>query len=241
MSSPTSRRPRRRGWRAATVQRAASSRNHELVDGELADHAVLAPAAEQQAVDQREDAPGRRATARDTCRWRRNRTRRSGSCARRCVSVTAVSSSAEITETTLEASMSRMNWLPSAGKTVRSAGTRTMKRKICARLQVRAPAGLDLAARHRLDAGAHDLGRIGAEIDDHRQQRGLVGRQPEAERRQAEIDEQELDEERRVADRLDVAVGDRAQERASARLRPARPAMPTTRPSTIASAGQAQT
>ena len=47
------------------------------------------------------------------------------------VSVTAVSSSAEITETTLEASMTRMNWLPSAGKTVRSAGTRTTKRKIC--------------------------------------------------------------------------------------------------------------
>ena len=46
------------------------------------------------------------------------------------VSVTAVSSSAEITETTLEASMTRMNWLPSAGNTARSAGTSTMKRKI---------------------------------------------------------------------------------------------------------------
>ena len=37
------------------------------------------------------------------------------------------------------------------------------------------------------------------------------GVQPQAERRQAEIDEQELNQERRVADRLDVAVCDAAQ------------------------------
>jgi hypothetical protein len=46
------------------------------------------------------------------------------------VSVTAVSSSAEITETTLDASITRMNWLARAGNTVRSAGISTTKRKI---------------------------------------------------------------------------------------------------------------
>ncbi len=45
--------------------------------------------------------------------------------------VIAVSSTAEIVETTLEFSIKRMNWLARAGYTVFSAGKMTMKRKIC--------------------------------------------------------------------------------------------------------------
>jgi hypothetical protein len=75
----------------------------------------------------------------------------------------------------------------------------------------RAP-GLDLALRHRIDARAHDLGRIGAEIRHHGGERGLVGVEPDAERRQREIDDEELDEKRRVANELDIA-GDEPAER----------------------------
>ena len=206
------RRRRKRRPRAATVQRAASSRyqNSSRVNSRIS--CSLQGANSQRSISAKTRLEAERQHEIHAGR-RRDRTRTSGSCARRCVSVTAVNSSAEITETTLEASMIRMNWLPSAGKTARSAGIRTTKRKICQRLQAERPAGLDLSARHRLDARAHDLGRIGADIDDHREQRRLVGRQPDADRRQAEIDQQKLHQERRVADGLDVGLGDAAQRR----------------------------
>jgi hypothetical protein len=69
-----------------------------------------------------------------------------------------------------------------------------------------------LAGRHRFDAGAHDLGRIGAEIDDQGDERRRQRVEAEAERRQPEIDEEELRQQGRVADRLDVAQDGAAQQ-----------------------------
>jgi hypothetical protein len=45
-----------------------------------------------------------------------------------------------------------------------------------------AEACLDLPAWRGLDARAHDLGRIGAEVDHHHEERGRLGREldPEA-------------------------------------------------------------
>jgi hypothetical protein len=77
--------------------------------------------------------------------------------------------------------------------------------------QVLGAAGLELAARDRLDAGPHDLRGIGAEVHDHAQERGLARGQPDAQRGQAEVDQQELDQEGRVPDRLDVGLDHRAQ------------------------------
>ena len=58
--------------------------------------------------------------------------------------------------------------------------------------------------RDGLDAGAYDLSRIGAEVDHHREQGGIVGAEAHPEVREREEHEVELDQERRVADELDV-------------------------------------
>jgi hypothetical protein len=52
--------------------------------------------------------------------------------------VTAVSSTAEMVDTTLEASISRMNWLDSAGNTVFTAGKSMTCTKVCRRDRPRA-------------------------------------------------------------------------------------------------------
>jgi hypothetical protein len=61
-----------------------------------------------------------------------------------------------------------------------------------------------------LDAGPDDLDAIGADIDDQRDHRCGVGRQADAERRQAEEDHEDLDQERRIANQLDIGVDDDA-------------------------------
>jgi hypothetical protein len=80
------------------------------------------------------------------------------------------------------------------------------------RAQAERAARLDLAGWHHLHARTHDLRGVGAEIDYHRQQRRLLGRQAQSERRQAEIDQQQLDQEWRVADRLDIDLDEAAQQ-----------------------------
>jgi hypothetical protein len=70
---------------------------------------------------------------------------------------------------------------------------------------------LDLAARNRLDAGAHDLDRVGAEIDCHRQNRGLHLVDMNAEARQAEEHKEQLHDEWRIADQLDIRRNHRAR------------------------------
>ncbi|MNF52196.1 hypothetical protein D3C84_335380 [compost metagenome] len=64
--------------------------------------------------------------------------------------------------------------------------------------------GFQLTPVDRLDAGADDLGGIGAEVDDHRQHRRLPFGNLHAQGRQAEEDEKQLHQEWRVADQLDV-------------------------------------
>ena len=71
-------------------------------------------------------------------------------------------------------------------------------------VQRQAARRFDLATGRVLDAGAHDLGRIGAQVDHHRDHRGHFGRQLHAQARQAEEDEEQLHDEGRVADQLHV-------------------------------------
>ena len=74
-----------------------------------------------------------------------------------------------------------------------------------------AEAGFDMAFRHRLDAGADDLGRVGAEIDHHGEEGGSGFAEFQPERRQAEEDEEQLHDERRVADHFDIDRDDAAE------------------------------
>ena len=73
--------------------------------------------------------------------------------------------------------------------------------------------GLALAARHGIEARADDLGAVGGHIQRHRQNGGEDRIEPDADRRQAEEDEKELHQERRIAHDLDIA-GDRLPEQA---------------------------
>ena len=79
---------------------------------------------------------------------------------------------------------------------------------------------LDLAARDGFEAGAHDLGGIGADIDRERGSRDGEGGELEAEAGEAEIDEEDLDQQRRIADRLDIEPCRRAAIRRFPLLRP---------------------
>ena len=71
-------------------------------------------------------------------------------------------------------------------------------------------ARLDLRFVNGFDAGADDLGGIGGEIDRHADQGSRHRADPETEPRQAEIDNEELHEKRRVADDLDIGIDENA-------------------------------
>ena len=88
-----------------------------------------------------------------------------------------------------------------------------------------ADAGFDLALRRRLDAGADDLGRVGAEVDHHREERRGRFDQLHAGRRQAEEDEEQLHDERRVADQLDVGADDAGRAMVGPKVRADAPAV----------------
>ena len=64
-----------------------------------------------------------------------------------------------------------MNWLVSAGIDRAQRGLEDDVAEDLVRPEVEREAGFDLALRDRLDAGADDLGRVGAEVHDHRRQR----------------------------------------------------------------------
>src|SRR5579862_8022324 len=64
--------------------------------------------------------------------------------------------------------------------------------------------GLHLPPVDRLDARADDLGAVCAHVDCERHQRRGVRIERNADGGEAEIDEEDLDEERRVADHLDI-------------------------------------
>jgi hypothetical protein len=65
--------------------------------------------------------------------------------------------------------------------------------------------GLELGAGNRQQPGADDLRGIGAEIERDGEEGGGVGREPDPEIGQAEEDKEELDQERGVAESLDIA------------------------------------
>ena len=148
----------------------------EFADGEFADHVCRSSGANRSGRSARRCAWKPSDSARYMPVDDRSRTRRCGNCARRCVSATAVSSSAEITETTLEASMIRMNWLRQRREHGPQGRDENDEAEDLPAASGRARGRPRSGRRHRLDAGAHDLGGVGAEIDDHGEQRGLVRR-----------------------------------------------------------------
>ena len=83
-----------------------------------------------------------------------------------------------------------------------------------------ARAGLELAARRGLYAGADNLAAIGAEIDDH----GEIGRghlvHLDADAGQTEEDEEELDQERRIPNQLDIGSDQGLEPARAERARP---------------------
>jgi hypothetical protein len=62
--------------------------------------------------------------------------------------------------------------------------------------------------RYRLDAGTHDLDRIGGQVDGHGQRGCLDGAEVQPHAGQAEKDEEHLHEKRGVADQFNVAGDD---------------------------------
>ena len=78
-----------------------------------------------------------------------------------------------------------MNWLASAGNTALMRRKQDDEPVDLQALEAEREADLDLPGRDGLHARAHDLGRVGAEVDDHRDQRGLVRLEADADARAA--------------------------------------------------------
>src|SRR6186713_1202642 len=70
--------------------------------------------------------------------------------------------------------------------------------------------GFDLAGAHSFEAGAQDFGAIGAHIDGQRDQRRGVGTELDANRGEAEEDDEKLNQKRRIAYSLDIGAGGKA-------------------------------
>ena len=82
--------------------------------------------------------------------------------------------------------------------------------------------GLTLSSRHGLDAGAEDLRQVGAVVEGQRRDAGPQRRQHDADLRQREVDDVDLDQQRRTADErhvqrrhgVDDRIGGQATQRA---------------------------
>ncbi len=72
---------------------------------------------------------------------------------------------------------------------------------------------LDLTRRDGLEPGAEDLGEIGGRIERHAEDAGLIGGRQEAEGRSAVIEDEELQQQRCAAPKLDVGADQPAQRR----------------------------
>ena len=93
-------------------------------------------------------------------------------------------------------------------------------------LQREALRRLDLAARGGSDAGAHDLGRVGAVVQHQRHAGRHDRRQADAQRRQAEEHQEQLHQQRRVAEQFHIGPQRPAQPAHDATCVPSAPAMP---------------
>jgi hypothetical protein len=71
--------------------------------------------------------------------------------------------------------------------------------------------GLDLAVRHGAEARAEDFREIGAAVDGEAEETGRQGVEPEADQRAAVVKHEELHEEGRAADDLDIDLDDPVQ------------------------------
>src|SRR3569623_1181627 len=71
--------------------------------------------------------------------------------------------------------------------------------------------GLNLAARNGVDARAHDFYCVGTQVDGHRQNRRLYFVDMNTEAGQAEEHEEQLHDERRIADQFHIARHDPAR------------------------------
>ena len=106
-------------------------------------------------------------------------------------------------------------WLVSAGKITFSACGSTILMKTCRGRSPSASAASRWPMRHGVEAGADDLGGVGRHVERHGEDGGDDRIEPDAEARQAEEDEEQLHQERRVADELDID-GDRLPQQAVA-------------------------
>ena len=78
-----------------------------------------------------------------------------------------------------------------------------MSRKVVQVREVERGRGLPLAARDVVEAGAVDLRAIGGVVDADGDDAGGEGVEHDAELREDEVDEEDLDQQRRRADELD--------------------------------------
>ena len=67
--------------------------------------------------------------------------------------------------------------------------------------------GLELSLRDGLEAGPEDLRQVRAVVDGERDDQGHEGREPDADHGQPQVDQEDLDEPRRVPDDVHVAGG----------------------------------
>ena len=112
-------------------------------------------------------------------------------------------------ETSAESLIIAMNSLPIAGMTIRTACGRTTRRIVSRVGHPECARRLDLAARDGLDAGPEDLGHVRAVVEGERHdpqhdQRDLG--EPSRDLGQGQVDEQDLDDQRRAAHEGDVEL-----------------------------------
>ena len=114
---------------------------------------------------------------------------------------------------------------PTVGATLmRMACGRTTWTRRCAIGEAQRRAGLPLPLRDRLQAAAPDLAEEGRGVDRQRQRRGGPGVDRKADERQAEEEDEQLAEQRRALDQVDVADGEPVDRPDTAR--PAAPRRP---------------
>ena len=122
-----------------------------------------------------------------------------------------------ISETIVVALNSETNWLSASGSMRRTTCGRMMRHRISRSDMPNGAAGLDVALRDRLDAGAERLGEVAAvdeaERDHRRDERVELDAPPEQQpdqQRQHEMDPDHHDVVGRVAEHLDVQRADPA-------------------------------
>ena len=116
-----------------------------------------------------------------------------------------------------------MKSLVTGGMTTRKACGRTTWRKRLPAAHAQRQRGFGLAARDGLDAGAVILGLAGGVVQAQAEDAGQEGVEPDADFRQAVVDQEKLDEQRRSADDLHIGLGQPAHGAIAVKPQPAPP------------------